>query len=135
MEDKGEASARKILFLGETFENASEEYVGAGNSNKNEMVKLEAVEYDYDNQDDDYYINNQEKYGPSDVPNSSELSNKEYEADEPTFQQAEEDTVNVAMKLGDNPRQQVDMSLYSSAPKPAVKIWLLVLTAVLFWRG
>ena len=121
--------------MGETFENASEDYTGAGNSNQNEMVKLEAVEYDYDNHDDDHYIKNQEKYGPSDVPNLSEFSKKEYEADEPTFQQAEEDTVNVAMKLGNTPRQQVDMSLYSSATKPAMKIWVLVLTAVLFWRG
>jgi len=135
MEDKDEAFSREISFFGKTVENASEEYAVAGTTNENKMVKLEAVEYDYDNQDDEYYINNPEKYGPSDVPNPSEFSNEEYEADEPTFQQAEEDTVNVAMKLGDNPRQQVDMSLYSSAPKPAVKIWLLVLTAVLFWRG
>ena len=135
MEDKDEAFSREISFFGKTVENASEEYAVAGTTNENKMVKLEAVEYDYDNQDDEYYINNPEKYGPSDVPNPSEFSNEEYGADEPTFQQAEEDTVNVAMKLGDNPRQQVDMSLYSSAPKPAVKIWLLVLTAVLFWRG
>ena len=49
MEDKGESSARKIPFLGETFESASEEYAETGNSNQNEMVKLETVEYDYDN--------------------------------------------------------------------------------------
>merc|ERR1719315_102795 len=102
---------------------------------KKKMVRLEAVEYDSDNYDNDYYTNQQENAEQSFAPIISEHSNKEYETDEPTFQRAEVGTVNIAMKLGDSPRQAVDMSPYSSAPKPAVKIWLLVLTAVFFWRG
>merc|ERR1719430_2916741 len=114
----------------QTFENAVDE-----NKNTNKMVRLKAVEYDSGNPDNDYYTYQHENSEPSDVPRLSEYSSKEHETDEPTFQKAEVDTVNIAMKLGDSPRQAVDMSPYSSAPKPVIKIWLLVLTAVFFWRG
>jgi len=134
-EEKGEGFRGKNLFKEETFENAIKEDAVAGNKNKDKMVKLEAVEYDSDNYDNDYYTNQQENAEQSFAPSISEHSNKEYGTDEPTFQRAEVGTVNIAMKLGDSPRQAVDMSPYSSAPKPAVKIWLLVLTAVFFWRG
>merc|ERR1711892_1339168 len=55
-------------------------------------------------------------------------------ADEPTFHQSEVESVNIPLKLGDRPRQQVEMSLYSSAGKLDLKLCLLLLPAIFFFR-
>ena len=46
--------------------------------------------------------------------------------DEPSFHQSESESANVALKLGDRPRQQVEMSLYSSAAKRDLCLLLLL---------
>ena len=54
--------------------------------------------------------------------------------DEPSFHQSESESANVALKLGDRPRQQVEMSLYSSTAKLDLQLGLLLLPAIFVWR-
>ena len=126
-----------------------------GNTENNEMVRLLAVEYE----DDEHYNNehygeehNESKHNNAD---NSELVHgedfsTEYDAaigkyvdndysdqdaiDEPTLHKSESESNNVALKLGDEPRQQVEMSLYSSTAKLDLQLCLLLLPAIFVWK-
>ena len=105
------------------------------NGNDKEMVILEAIE-----NDDVYDVGYQEDSYKSEMSNEKVYSRAEdYDtnddgADEPTFHQSEVESVNIPLKLGDRPRQQVEMSLYSSAGKLDLKLCLLLLPAIFFFR-
>ena len=54
--------------------------------------------------------------------------------DEPTFHKSESESANVALKLADGPRQQMEMSLYSSTAKLDLQLCLLLPPAIFVWR-
>ena len=108
------------------MENANTPFRMVESKNEDKMVKLEAVEDDYMNE---YYTNYDEKSHISNIPDMEDAANDQI------FQKSEVESGHVALKLGDSPRQHVEMSPYSSAHRPCLQVWLLVLTAAFFWRG
>jgi len=106
------------------------------NGNDKAMVKLEAIE-----NDDVYDVGYKKDSNKLEMSNENVYSRVEdYDtnedgADEPTFHQSEVESVNIPLKLGDRPRQQVEMSLYSSAAKLDLKLCLLLLPAIFFFRS
>jgi len=121
-----EASGFVGSFSEEEMENANTPFRMVESKNEDKMVKLEAVEDDYINE---YYTNYDEKSHISNIPDMEDAANDQI------FQKSEVESGHVALKLGDSPRQHVEMSPYSSAHKPCLQVWLLVLTAAFFWRG
>ena len=104
------------------------------NGNDKAMVKLEAIENDvydvgYQKDSNNLEMSNENVYSRVEDYNTNEDG-----ADEPTFHQSEVESVNIPLKLGDRPRQQVEMSLYSSAGKLDLKLCLLLLPAIFFFR-
>jgi hypothetical protein len=139
---------------GENERHSSEDI--EGNRENNEMVRLVVVEYEDDEHyDNEHYSEEHNGSKHNDADNSElvhgEDYSSEYEAaigkdddndfsdqdaiDKPTFHQPESESANVALKLGDRPRQQVEMSLYSSTAKLDLELCLLLLLpAILVWR-
>ena len=114
-----------------------------GNTENNEMVRLVAVEYE----DNEHYSEEHNESKHNDADNSELVHGEDYSSEyvdsdysdqdaigEPTFHQSESELDNVALKLGDRPRQQVEMSLYSSAEKLDLQLGLLLLLAIFVWR-
>jgi hypothetical protein len=117
-----------------------------GNTENNRIVSLVAVEYEDDeNYNDEHYIEDLNDREPNATDNSDLVHEEEYSPeyvaaidkdaiDKLSFHQSESESVNVALKLGDRPRQQVEMSLYSSTAKLDIQLCLLLLPAIFVWR-
>ena len=126
-----------------------------GNTETNDMVRLVAVEFEdnevYNNENYSLDINERVEIAGenADLVHEEDYSS-EYEAaigkdddndfsnqdaiDGSSFHQSESESANVALKLGDRPRQQVEMSLYSSAAKKDLYLYLLLLPPIFVWR-
>ena len=126
-----------------------------GNTENNEMVRLVAEEYEVDQNYNDEHSSEDYNDSEHNAAHNSELVHKEDHSSkhedaigknddndysdqdaiaEPTFHQSESESANVALKLGDRPRQQVEMSLYSSVAKLDLHLGLLLLPAIFVWR-
>ena len=127
-----------------------------GNTENNEMVRLVAVEYEDDENYNDEHSSEDHNDSEHNTTDNSQLVHEEdhssqYEATigkdvdndysdqdaiaKPTFHQSESESANVALKLGDTPRQHVEMSLFSSAAKLDIQLGLLLLLPAIFvWR-
>jgi hypothetical protein len=105
-----------------------------GNTDNYKIIRLVAVEHEDDeHNNNEHYSEEHDESKHNDADNTElvhgEDYSSEYEAaigkdvdndyseqdaiDEPTFHKSESESGNVALKLGDGPRQHVEMSLYS----------------------
>ena len=121
-----------------------------GNTKNDKMVRLVAVGYEDDeNFNKDLKDEEQHTADNSDLVHEEDYSS-EYVAtigkdvdndysdkiptDEPSFHKSESESDNVALKLGDRPRQHAEMYLYSSTTKLDLQLGLLLLPAICVWR-
>ena len=138
---------------GENETHSDEDIEGKAKNNK--MVRLVAVEYENDEHyNNEHYSEEHNESKHNNADNSDLVHGEDYSSEykaaigkdvdndysdqdaiaKPTFHQSESETANVALKLGDTPRQHVEMSLFSSAAKLDLQLDLLLLPAIFVWR-
>eukprot|EP00092_Neocalanus_flemingeri_P038639 GFUD01042069.1.p1 GENE.GFUD01042069.1~~GFUD01042069.1.p1 ORF type:complete len:990 (-),score=267.58 GFUD01042069.1:133-3102(-) len=121
--------------------------LGENSEDNGKMVKLEAVEYNYnENYQDEYDITGEYEYDATNSHNGIEKKLNEAgfspgheethnvedssffdqdDVEEPTFHQSESESVNVALRLGDSPTQHVELSTMSSSSKLNLNLCLV----------
>eukprot|EP00091_Calanus_sinicus_P004724 TRINITY_DN15060_c0_g1_i2.p1 TRINITY_DN15060_c0_g1~~TRINITY_DN15060_c0_g1_i2.p1 ORF type:complete len:127 (-),score=29.55 TRINITY_DN15060_c0_g1_i2:167-523(-) len=97
---------------------------GLNDGDQNATDNSDRIDEEYDSSEDEAVFG-------EDVDNDYSYADA---ISELTFHQSESESANVALKLGDRPRQHAEMSLYSSTATLDLQLGLLLLPAIIAWR-